>query len=137
MSERRVFKSKVSYGVIIGLATLFTVIITIFIVQKIWGAIIIPLGAATLIAYIFSNIWYAVDGNDLYIKAGIGSVTIPIQTITKITEVKSFLSGPALSNDRLEIFYNRYDSIQISPADKAGFITALKNINAEIIEPVK
>jgi len=36
------------------------------------------------------------------------------------------------SLDRLEIFYNRFDSVVISPEDKAGFIAELTKLNPEI-----
>jgi len=45
----------------------------------------------------------------------------------------SILSAPALSFDRIEIFYNRFDSIVISPGDNAAFIADLKEINSAIV----
>ncbi|RYE20562.1 MAG: hypothetical protein EOP51_17605 [Sphingobacteriales bacterium] len=57
---------------------------------------------------------------------------IPITGITKIVPTKSILSAPALSLDRIEIFYNTYDSVVISPKDKQEFIAQLKTINPAI-----
>lgn len=42
------------------------------------------------------------------------------------------LSSPALSLDRLEVFYNKFDSVIISPQNKEDFIVALQNINPAI-----
>ena len=58
---------------------------------------------------------------------------IDIATITKIENTNSVLSAPALSMDRIEVFYNKYDSVVISPGDKAGFIARLKETNPEVI----
>ncbi|WP_174236930.1 PH domain-containing protein, partial [Mucilaginibacter sp. L196] len=42
-------------------------------------------------------------------------------------------SAPALSTDRVEIFYNQNDSVLISPKDQAEFIERLKAVNGEIV----
>jgi hypothetical protein len=42
------------------------------------------------------------------------------------------LSAPATSFDRLEILYNSFDTVIISPKDKSGFITHMKTINPSI-----
>lgn len=47
-------------------------------------------------------------------------------------ETKSPLSSPATSLDRLEIMYNKNESIIISPKDRTGFINELKTINPGI-----
>jgi hypothetical protein len=42
------------------------------------------------------------------------------------------MSSPALSLDRIEIFYNKFDSVIISPKNKADFVAELKSINPAI-----
>ena len=46
------------------------------------------------------------------------NTNIDIKSIRKIIETYNPLSSPAASIDRLEIFYNKFDSILISPKDK-------------------
>ncbi|MNG32447.1 hypothetical protein D3C84_1184630 [compost metagenome] len=60
------------------------------------------------------------------------SQNIGIKTILKISETYNPLSSPAGSIDRLEIVYNKFDSILISPKDKKAFIEDLKIINPTI-----
>lgn len=53
-------------------------------------------------------------------------------SIRKIEETRNPISAPAPSLNRLEIFYNRFDSIVISPKDKPEFIANLIKLNPEI-----
>jgi len=71
----------------------------------------------------FMTTYYTIDGNKLYVKSGfIVNINIDISTITKIEPTNTVLSSPALSFDRLEVFYNKYDSVVISPGDNARFM---------------
>jgi hypothetical protein len=60
------------------------------------------------------------------------NIQMDIHSIRKIETTKSILSSPALSMDRLEVFYNKYDSVMISPQDKDDFVAQLQNINPAI-----
>ncbi|MEB0262725.1 MULTISPECIES: PH domain-containing protein [unclassified Mucilaginibacter] len=71
--------------------------------------------------------------NTLKVKCGFFvNLTIPIEGIRKITSTKTILSAPALSFDRYEVFYNKFDSVVISPINKKEFIADLQNINPAI-----
>jgi len=50
--------------------------------------------------------------------------------IHSVESSKSVLSSPALSSDRLEIFYGKGKRILISPADREGFIAAINQSNS-------
>lgn len=77
--------------------------------------------------------YYQIEDRVLRIKSGfLFNKTITIESIRKITSTKSALSSPATSPARLEIMYNKNDSIIISPKDKAGFINELKKIKPDI-----
>ncbi|QQL50678.1 PH domain-containing protein [Mucilaginibacter ginkgonis] len=77
---------------------------------------------------------YTIDGMNLNVRCGILiNKNIDINTITRITENNGFLSAPALSSDRIEVFYNRYDSVVISPKNKKLFAEHLKQINPIIV----
>jgi hypothetical protein len=81
----------------------------------------------------FSTTYYTISGSTLRIKSGfIINIVVDIGAISKITPTRNMLSSPALSLDRLEIFYNKYDSVLISPDDKIEFAKQLKSINADI-----
>lgn len=53
-------------------------------------------------------------------------------SIKNISETRNPISSPALSLDRLEIVYNRFDSVLISPADKIDFIAELLHRKPDI-----
>ncbi len=59
--------------------------------------------------------------------------SIDINKITKIKSTSSFFSSPAGSVfGRIEISYNKFDKIIISPKDKIRFIDSIKLINNNI-----
>ncbi|MGY4536911.1 hypothetical protein ACVW0P_001325 [Mucilaginibacter sp. UYNi724] len=88
------------------------------------GVIVIPL----------LNTRYTITAdNTLKVKCGFFvNLTIPIEDIRKITSTKTILSAPALSFDRYEVFYNKFDSVVISPINKKEFIADLQTINPAI-----
>jgi hypothetical protein len=61
------------------------------------------------------------------------STKIDIRTIRKINKTRNPISSPALSLDRIEIIYNKFDSILISPKDKQAFVEELLKINPDIV----
>ena len=67
---------------------------------------------------------YTVDGNTLRIACGPFRWQVPIDAIESVEPTRNPLSSPALSLDRLRIQYGRR-RIQVSPADKAGFLSAI------------
>jgi hypothetical protein len=83
--------------------------------------------------YLIATTYYTITGNILNVHCGFFYNTdIDIATIKSIAETNSAFSAPALSLDRIEILYNKYDSIVISPPNKTEFIAALKAINGRI-----
>jgi cytosine/uracil/thiamine/allantoin permease len=101
------------------------------------------LAIATLITFfvfaviflpMFFNTTYTIKNQEtLAVKCGwFVNISMDIQFIRKIVNTRSVLSSPALSLDRIEIFYNKFDSVIISPQNKANFIAELKSINPAI-----
>ncbi|MCM4170479.1 hypothetical protein DHD32_03220 [Arenibacter sp. TNZ] len=85
------------------------------------------------IIYIFLFTNYEVDDSVFRVKSGfLIKRTIQIDTITKIEATNNPISAPAASLDRLEIFYNTYESVIISPKEKRAFIAHLKQLNPKI-----
>ena len=83
--------------------------------------------------YVFLSIYYVVDGNILVIRVGfLINKKIKISTIQSIAESNSWIGSPAASLDRLNVVYNKHNSILISPRDKSGFINHLIQINPQI-----
>lgn len=132
--EETVYRSGISKGIIITLTIVVVIPLIVTIAFKAWVGIIVLAFVAAFIGHLFAMTDYTVSGNTLEVRSGIIiNIPIDIATITKIEPTNSILSSPALSFDRLEVFYNKYDSVIISPKDKAGFIAKLKEINPQIV----
>jgi hypothetical protein len=131
---KKTFNSPVGATIIIITSVVFGIIfITMLVIKDYTGSIVVALPAALLL-HLFLTTKYIISGTELQVKSSFFINTkIDIGTITKVTPTNSILAAPALSLDRLEIFYNRFDSIVISPNNKVEFIAALKEINNTII----
>ena len=127
------YKSKIDIGLMFPIfMVLFGVgILMVFI--RAWAGLVIILLLMTFIIHMLLTTQYKIIGNTLRIKSGIFvNKSVSINTIRKITETTSILSSPANSLDRLELRYNKFERIIISPKDKAGFIQTLSELNQSI-----
>ena len=96
------------------------------------GAIFLLL-PSLFIGYIFISTYYEIDNGVLRVKSGfLLNRSIQINSITKIEPTNNPISAPATSLDRLEVFYNKYESVIISPKEKRAFIAHLKQVNPKI-----
>ena len=83
--------------------------------------------------YTFINTFYTIRDKHLIVKCGFFvNEAIKIETIKKVTETRNLISSAAASLDRLEILYNKYNSILISPKEKMEFIQHLQKLNPGI-----
>jgi hypothetical protein len=103
-------------------------------IEQIWGAVFILLAVMVLILSLLFRTYYEVEGSSLKIVCGfIIYQRIEISRIRKIEKTNSPISSPALSvRDRIEIYYDKYDSVIISPERQVEFIQTLKLINKNI-----
>lgn len=129
-----VYSSKKGIVVYIPIVILAGVVSFSVIVGDYWGSIFCAAVVLAVVLPMLLNTRYTI-GNDGSLKVRCGffvNLRIDINTIRKIEATKSMLSSPALSLDRLEVFYNKFDSVIISPQNKEDFIAALQNINPAI-----
>ena len=127
------YRSKPGWQFILPLAIILGGFGFIVIYNKVWFGLVIILILASLITHMFLTTYYQIEDQVVRIKSGfLLNKTIAIGSIRKITATKNPPSSPATSLDRLEIMYNKSDSIIISPKDKTGFINELKTINPGI-----
>lgn len=131
--NKKTYKSQVGRELSILVSAILAFAGIAMILKNNWIGLGIVLLAATFILHLFLTTYYQIMGSQVRIKSGfIVSKTIPIDTITKIAETKNPISSPALSLDRLELKYNRYDSIIISPKNKMAFIADLLRVSPNI-----
>ncbi|NBJ68660.1 MULTISPECIES: PH domain-containing protein [Clostridia] len=75
---------------------------------------------------------YRINNNVLVIRYGIIKLSVNIQDITTIRETTNPFVSLALSVRRIEISYDKYKTVQISPKNEKLFVEQLKNVNPEI-----
>lgn len=134
MDKGKVYKSKIDKW-LFGVLLVVLIVPTVLILQeKEWFAGAVMLATLLFVLYMFNTTFYCINSDLLAVKSGfLVNKKIDIQQITKVKSSRSLLSSPALSLDRLELQYGKYDSVLISPKDKEGFVTDLLAINGEIV----
>ncbi|MBU3671160.1 MAG: hypothetical protein FGM43_01330 [Sinobacteraceae bacterium] len=75
---------------------------------------------------------YTLSPTSLDVRCGPFKTRIALDQIREVSEVRSLLSSSALSIDRLEITYNLYQSIMISPRDRRQFFGELESLRARL-----
>lgn len=78
------------------------------------------------IAWLWIATYYVLTGNELFIRSGPITKSIPFESITKVKPIRSWMSSAATSSRRIEIHYGKYDYIHISPLDEDTFLSELK-----------
>lgn len=127
------YPSKIDTWLVIIMVASLGIPLVLCALEKDWWALLIMVIATLFVGNIFLSTNYTIKGENLMIKSGIIiSKTIKIKDIYKIEKTNSILSSPALSLDRIEIFYGNLNSIIISPKEKMDFITELLKVNENI-----
>ncbi|HEX3385506.1 MAG TPA: PH domain-containing protein [Mucilaginibacter sp.] len=130
----KVFRSKIDLELAVPIAVIIGGTFIWLLYMHAWAGILVVLAAGLFVLHLFATTYYTISGDSLRIKSGfLINTVVDIGSISKITATRNMLSSPALSLDRIEIFYNKYDSVMISPNDKAGFIQQIKEINPRIV----
>lgn len=127
------YKSKIDLWLIIILTLVFGGIVIFSIIKKEWIGFIIAIIPTIFIWNMFRSTYYIITAEELIIKCGIFyKLVIKITDIRKISESNDLISSPALSIDRLEILYNRFDTILISPKKKYEFLQSIEKLKPDI-----
>jgi len=128
----KVYKSKIDWW--LGLVLVYPIFRSIqSIIEGEWYGYLGLLLTLLLIVFISKSTRYIITENQLIVKCMfIVNDKIEILKIRKIEKTNSILSSPALSLDRIAIFYNKYDEVYISPKDRDNFIKDLLEINPTI-----
>lgn len=117
--------------IVVAIAGTIWALIAVMITETPW-LIRIAVAAVTalvivLLFSIFTRTHYTVAQGELRVVSGPFRRTIPLSEITSIEPSRNPLSSPALSLDRLKVFYGKKKFVLISPADKAGFLSAVEH----------
>ena len=129
----KIYKSKIGIEIILILVVVFGSVAIVMIFSGDYIPLVFNVLILAGIFYIFSKTAYTISNKNLNVKCSFFvNIDINIDNIRSIKETYNPLSAPAASIDRLEVFYNKFDSVLISPKDKMDFINHLKRINPSI-----
>ncbi len=76
--------------------------------------------------YLYRTTHYTFEEHILRVQCGPLRLALPYDTIRGARVSASLMSGYAMSLQRIELEYARFDSVLISPADRAGFLDELR-----------
>lgn len=129
----KIYRSKISPITFIS-ATLPVTILLVWMIQiGSWLGFSIIAFTLVFLVHLFLTTYYVIEGDRLRVRSGfLVNRIIEIDKIRKVETSKSFLSSPATSFDRIELSYNKFDTVTISPADKSSFVADLKQVNPSI-----
>jgi hypothetical protein len=129
----KIYKSKIDWWM--GLFLVYPLYMSSVSILK--GEVIGYIVLAFLIAFVLfasKTTRYIINENQLLVKSmWIVNNKIEISKIRKIEKTNSILSSPALSLDRIALYYNKYDEVYISPKEKQTFIDELLKVNPDIV----
>ncbi|MDE6311661.1 MAG: PH domain-containing protein [Muribaculaceae bacterium] len=137
--NKLVFRSKIDWW--IACLILFSVVTAwvAFIGTSLWLALLFGGSMTALCAIGIFGCWYEIRGNQLIVYQFFKPHTFPIDKIKEVKKTIGYLATAGMSSRRVSIkFVDRSVMkssmpLEISPADRDGFISALKHINPEII----
>lgn len=129
----KTYKSKIGLGLVLFQGILLGGLSVFMIIQHIWVALFIILAVAGFSVHLFISTCYMIRDHNLIIKSGfVYRRDINIYKIKKISETNNVLSSPAMSLDRIMIYFNNKDIVMVSPKEKEDFIQQLQVINPKI-----
>ncbi len=133
MSTEKIYRSRLDNWLIAVMVIPLLIFLAVIVLTGTWFPLLIALPFTVFVTHMFANTYYTIAGTGLIVRRGLFiNITIDISTIKSIAETNSILSAPATSLDRLEISYNKYDSVIISPKNKAEFIADILAINNDV-----
>lgn len=132
-SADKVYPTKKGFIIYVVIALLLIMEVS-YVFNGLYLSAVLLIVLTGVIVFPLLNTRYTITAeNTLKIKCGFFvNLTVPIDSIRKIESTKTILSAPALSFDRYEIFYGKFDSVVISPINKQEFIANLQSINPTI-----
>lgn len=105
--------------------------------DALWLPALLPLAILAYLIYLAFSTFYSIDGEYLIVECGFWKKKVGLSRIRKVQDSADWSSAPAISIDRIEILYDRFETIVISPKNKAGFVNALLEAKPDLEVNVK
>lgn len=133
MTETKIYKSKIGMELVIPLTIILGGTTVLMALENAWPGLVINFTVIVFLWYTFTNTYYSINNGHLTVKCGfLVNETINIDSIKSLRETRNPLSSAAVSLDRLEVAYNKYDIVLISPKEKFEFIRHIQTINPNV-----
>lgn len=133
MTETKIYKSKIGMELVIPLTIILGGTTVLMALENAWPGLVINFTVIVFLWYTFTNTYYSINDGHLTVKCGFFvNETINIDSIKSLRETRNPLSSAAVSLDRLEVAYNKYDIVLISPKEKFEFIRHIQTINPNV-----
>lgn len=133
MTETKIYKSKIGMELVIPLTIILGGTTILMALENAWPGLVINFTVIVFLWYTFTNTYYSINNGHLTVKCGfLVNETINIDSIKSLRETRNPLSSAAASLDRLEVAYNKYDIVLISPKEKFEFIRHIQTINPNV-----
>lgn len=138
--NRTIYRSKIDWWVWCVVAFTAVVIWAVCIGSNRWVGAINGGALALMMAVGLFGCWYEVDGDQLIVYQFFRPHRYPITKIKEAKKTVGYLATAGMSKDRVSIkFIDRSVTksampLEISPADRDGFIKQLKRINPDITD---
>lgn len=100
--------------------------------SKQWIKIVILCPVGFCLLWIWFKTGYTIKNNFLQIQYGPFKKVIKIDEIQSIRETRNLFTAPSLSLNRIEVNYEKYNTVLISPKNIDGFINELEKRNPDI-----
>lgn len=81
---------------------------------------------AVILVFMWTNVYYILHDEHLFIRNGPFKIIVPYTSITRVTPTRSVLASAATSTRRIEIMHGKYDLIHVSPLNEDEFLQELK-----------
>lgn len=127
-----VYRSKIGLELVITLVIVLGGCTGLMIYDGVWQGLFVMIPSIGFVTHLFFTTYYVIEGSTLNIRCGFSRQQVAIASIRKIDDGMNWMSAPALSTDRLELYLQGYNSVVISPKDKKGFIRHLLTIKPDI-----
>ena len=131
---RKKYASRIEHLLIWPLVAINIFLSAYFFINGSWFFFSLTLLALACVIFLVGSVYYEISStNKLRVHCGgLFPHEIYINSIRRIRKVNDYSLAPALSHQRLEISYNRYGRILVSPVHSDRFISDLIKANPRI-----
>ncbi len=127
------YRSKIGWFLVLVLLVMIGAVVYVLLKEPMGMGAVVLLLATLFMVYFLLTTYYEIGDGVLRIKSGfLINRTILITSIKKIEATNSPVGAPAASLDRLEVSYNKYQSVILSPKKKRVFVNHLIRLNPKI-----